>query len=88
MRLAITIEVNALPKPEAAELQSLVTQADFFRVRETLPERVIPDGFLYTLTIEDNQQARTLQLTDPTIPEKIRPLLDNLSHRGRSHPGA
>lgn len=84
MSVAITVEVDSLPEPDAAALRKLVKDADFFNLVETRPGRAISDGFQYTITVEGDDQQRSLQVTDTSVPDKLRPLLDYLSLRARS----
>ena len=84
IRVAITVDVDALPNPDAAALRKLVTDADFFNLTETRAGKAIPDGFQYSITIERDGQQRTVQVTDASIPDKLRPLVDDLSLRARS----
>jgi hypothetical protein len=86
MRMVITVDVDSLPEPDAATLRKLVTDADFFNLTEVHAGQAIPDGFQYAITIEGEGQHRTLQMTDAAIPDKLRPLLENLSLRARHQP--
>lgn len=84
MRMATTIDLDSLPKPDADALRKLIAEADFFNL--TVPEagKAIPDGFQYTLTIDGDGQHRTIQVGETSIPDKLRPLLNELSSRARS----
>jgi hypothetical protein len=84
MRMAITVDVDSLPEPDAAALRKLVKDTGFFNLSEARPERTIPDGFQYTIMVEGDGQQRSIQVTDASAPEKLRPLLDDLSLRARS----
>jgi hypothetical protein len=86
MRVAITVELDSLPEPDAATLRKLVTDADFFNLAEIRAGQAIPDGFQYTITIEGDGQHRTIRMTDAAIPDKLRPLLEELSLRARRQP--
>jgi hypothetical protein len=84
MRMSITVNLDSLPDPDAASLRKLVTDADFFNLTEIHAEQAIQDGFQYAITVEGDSQQRTIQMTDAAIPDKLRPLLENLSLRARS----
>ena len=84
MRMAITVDADSLPNPDATALRKLVTDADFFNLAVPSAGKVIPDGFQYAITIEGDGKQRTIQITDAAIPDKLRPLLEDLSARARS----
>lgn len=84
MRMAITIDVDSLPASDAAALRKLVSDADFFNLPETRAGKVIPDGFQYAITVEGDEKKRTVQATEASVPDSLRPLLDDLSLRARS----
>ena len=84
MRLAVSVESGSLPAADADALQKLVKAADFFNLTDAQPARAIPDGFQYTISVEDGGKQHTLHLHDGAIPDKLQPLLDDLSQRARS----
>jgi hypothetical protein len=86
MRVAISLDLEALPDLEAKTLKKLVLDADFFSLTEPRDGRTYADGFQYTIAIEGEEQHRTLQLSDGSIPEKMRPLVEYLSLRARRQP--
>ena len=84
MRMAITIDLDSLADSDAAALRKLITEADFFNIIVPSAGKAIPDGFQYVLTIDGDGQHRTIQVVDTSIPDKLRPLLNDLSLRARS----
>jgi hypothetical protein len=86
MRMAITVDLDSLPGPEAATLRKMVTDADFFNLAEIRTGQAIPDGFQYALTIEGDGKHRTIQVAEASIPDELRPLLNDLSLRARRQP--
>ncbi|MCG3121336.1 MAG: hypothetical protein ALAOOOJD_04380 [bacterium] len=77
----VTIDTEALPPPEAKELQRLLTKSRFFE----LPQRVskfsakAADYRQYKVMIENNDGSRhTVQLTDMVADPHLRKLLDFL----------
>lgn len=81
--LAINVDVDSLPDPDAASLRQLISDADFFELTESHLEKQVPDGFQYAITVEDKGQKRTIEATDTSIPDKLRPLVNDLSLRAR-----
>jgi hypothetical protein len=86
MRMAITVDVDSLPAPEAAALRKLVSDADFFNLAEIRAGKTIPDGFQYAVTVEEDGKQRTIQVAVASIPDELRPLLNDLSLRARRQP--
>jgi hypothetical protein len=84
MRIGVDLDLQNLPSVEAAELEKLVKEADFFHLTEALGSKAVPDGFQHAITVESGAQKRTIRFADLAVPEALRPLLDNLSARARS----
>jgi hypothetical protein len=84
LRLAVSVDVDNLPDQEAQALRKLVNDADFFNFSDAHPGKAVPDSFQYKVTIENNQQKRTVQVGDMSVPDKLRPLIDDLNQRARS----
>jgi hypothetical protein len=84
MRVALDLDSQDLPASEAATLESLVKDADFFHLTEAISPKVMMDGFQYSITVEGNGQKRTIRAGDSAVPEALKPLLDNLSARAHS----
>jgi hypothetical protein len=86
MRMVTTVDVDSLPASEAAMLRKLVADVDFFNLSEIPAGKAIPDGFQYAITVEGDGKQRTIQVAEASIPDKLRPLLKDLSVRARSQP--
>ena len=84
MRMAVLIDVDSLPDQEAQALRNLVKNADFFNFSDTRPGKAVPDSFQYRISIEDNQQKRTVEIGEMSLPDALRPLVDDLNQRARS----
>jgi hypothetical protein len=81
--VTLNVDIDSLPEPDASTLRQMVKNADFFDLTESHLEKQIPDGFQYAITVEDKGQHRTIEATDVTLPEKLRPLVNDLSLRAR-----
>ncbi len=84
-KLQARVDTSALPEAEAGRLRQLVADSRFFE----LPARLDapgpqPDRFRYVVTVEAESRSHTVQASDGAIPAQMRPLLDWLSHRGRT----
>ena len=84
MRMAILIDVDSLPDQEAQALRKLVKNADFFSFSDVSSGKAVPDSFQYRISIEDNQQKRTVEVGEMSLPDGLRPLGDDLNQRARS----
>jgi hypothetical protein len=83
-KVSINLDLDELPASQSRTLQRLLDEADFFNLPENLSSQSLRDGFSYTITVEEETVIRTVQLSDTTAPETVRPLLENLSRRVRS----
>jgi hypothetical protein len=80
------IDTDDLPAEQAAELESLVNTAEFFK----LPSRVDEstggaDRFNYSIGIVAEGKKHTVEISDETAPPSLRPLLRRLTILARSH---
>jgi hypothetical protein len=86
LKSGLTLDLNDLPSDQAETLRGLVDEANFFTLPENPPDRPRPDGFQYTIIVETALVKHTIHTSDATIPEELRPLLQELSQRLRAHP--
>ncbi|MFQ5916035.1 MAG: protealysin inhibitor emfourin [Nitrospinota bacterium] len=92
MRMAATIDSEALSQEEARRLRELVEAAGFFE----LPEEIAgpaegADRFLYTLTVEMEGRRHTVRTSEAAAPPGLRSLirwLTNAARKGRRSGGA
>jgi hypothetical protein len=83
-RVSLDLDLADLPPDQAAALKLLVEETDFFNLTELPPKSPIPDGFMYSITVETKTTQRTIQAGDGNFPETLRPLLDDLLTRTRA----
>ena len=84
LKLAFSLDSDSLPADDAAALKKLVEDTDFFNLPEPEAGRGHPDGFQYAITVEQDGQQRTLRVSENMLPEKLRPLVNDLSIRART----
>lgn len=84
------IDLNEIPDAESQELMRLITDTNFFKIPQNLIEQAIPDEYEYTVTVEAGNTHHTIQTSDSTAPESLRPLLETLTKlsRGNNSPVA
>jgi hypothetical protein len=83
-KVNLTIDLDELPPDQAQTLNLLIEQADFFNIPENPPRPPVPDSFIYTITVTKEGRQHTIQTSDMTASEKLRPLLTALSARARA----
>ena len=84
-----SVDTDTLPADEADSLQELVAAASFFDLPDkTKNSSVVYDQFQYKVVIEQNEVKHTVEMTDASAPDSLRPLLRRLTILTRSHPGS
>ena len=84
LMLAVRLELNSLPAEDAAALQKLVEDSDFFHLPEPDAQQGFPDGYRYTIMVEREAEQRTVEFSEGALPEQLRALVNDLSIRARS----
>jgi hypothetical protein len=87
LRLAVNLDLDYLPTEDAGTLQKLVEEADLFHLPEPVAGPGVVDGFQYAITVERKGEQRTFQVGDDVLPAGLRPLINDLTLRARSHRG-
>jgi len=77
------IDLNELPAGEQQQLMQLITDTNFFNFPQNLIQTAIPDEHEYTITVDAGNTHHTIQTTDSSAPESLRPLLEKLSQLAR-----
>ena len=82
---SVEIDSQLLSSDESKELKQLIDQSDFFKLGKNDTIQVsMPDQFQYTITIEQQGEKRTVEFSDSTVPDDMRPLLNYLSQKART----
>lgn len=80
----IDIDSNSLPPYEVEKLEQLINDSGFFEFDKNDSVQVgLPDQFRYELTIKYKNERQTIELSDATIPESFRPLINYLNQKAR-----
>jgi hypothetical protein len=78
--VATDIDLNEIPGDEMQEIMRLITEANFFDIPQNLiASPSTPDEYAYTITVDAGNTHHTIQTSDSSAPESLRPLLEKLS---------
>ncbi len=83
-KVSLTLNLDDLPADQAQTLKLLLDEADFFNLPASPEKPPAPDAFSYTITVTTDKRKHTVQTSDTTAPDKLRPLLTDLSARARA----
>lgn len=77
--LSMDFNLNEMPGDAAQRLHNLILESEFFKtpVQNSVMSR--PDEFEYTVTIDRGNATHTVRTTDTSMPESLRPLIDELT---------
>jgi hypothetical protein len=84
LKSSLVIDLNELPLDQAEILRLLLDESHFLTLPDSPPTDPTPDGFQYTIIVETKTITHTVHTSDTTAPEKLHPLLQDLSQRVRS----
>jgi hypothetical protein len=73
------LDLNNVPASDMRKIIRLIKKADFFNLPENLIKKFMPDEYQYTITVDAGILSRTVRTNDTTMPEALRPLVDELS---------
>lgn len=83
--LAATIDTDTLPDTEVQELRELIDNTRFFELPPTLEAPMSStDQFEYRVTVQTNEQAHTVILSDAAANDEMQRLLRRLTVLARS----
>ena len=86
IRLTANFDLEQLEKDEAATLQKLLDDADFFHQPKINPSNPRPDEFQYNISVVTETMQNSVQVSENSAPSNLRPLLDHLSRLARNPP--
>jgi hypothetical protein len=81
MLSTVSVDTSSLPSEQAAQIQNIVEDANFFNLSSTPPppKRGPADYFNYKITVEaENGRKHTVECTDIAMQPSIKPLIDFL----------
>jgi hypothetical protein len=81
MLTTLSVDTSSLPSEQAAQIQNIVEDANFFNLYSTPPppKGGPADYFKYKITVEaEGERKHTVECTDVTMQPSIKPLIDFL----------
>jgi hypothetical protein len=82
LRREVRIETGALSREEREPLEGLVRDSGFFALPEKFPRPGKgADYFTYSITVDDGKRRHTVEVSQPSLPDGLRPLVRELSRR-------
>jgi hypothetical protein len=78
------LDLNSIPGPTAQRIQSMLTDANFFEIPLVNDLRAGPDEYEYTITVVAGNSLHTVHVSDTSMPESLRPLVDELTQLARA----
>jgi hypothetical protein len=86
-KVKFSVDLDELSNDQAETLKRLLEKADFFNLPENLIPRPVPDEFTYIITVETATQSHRVRVSDTSMTDLLRPLLDELYLRARTGKG-
>ncbi|MCX6081059.1 MAG: hypothetical protein NTW32_16135 [Chloroflexi bacterium] len=85
LRLAVDLDLDDLPPDDAETLRKLVEAADIFHLTQQPETHAMRDGFQYSINVDYDHEQHSTLVTDSTLSETLRPLVNELVLRARSN---
>lgn len=82
-RISLSLNLDDLPQAEAKTLQKLLDEADVFSLADSPASDSARDVIHYLIRIEADDATHTLRTSDASMPDRLRPLVQELSRLAR-----
>lgn len=82
LRMTASLDTGLMSDEDAQHIEELVASSDFFALPDvfSLPEKGA-DYFQYKLTIESKGKKHTVEVSEISLPEGLRPLIKKLTEK-------
>lgn len=77
--MAFDLDLASIPGPAAQRLQGLLTESNFFDIPIVNDLRSVPDEYEYTITVVAGNSLHTVHVSDTSMPNSLRPLIEELT---------
>jgi len=77
--VAMNVDLGSMPASAAKRLDGLLTSSSFFEV--PLVDNLLagPDEYQYDITVVAGNSIHTIHVSDTSMPESLRPLVEELT---------
>lgn len=84
LKLRLSLDVNTLPEDQAQVIRRLMDEANFLTIDEMLPGAPnVRDEYQYQITVITENVQHTVQAAESSMPEPLRPFVDELTRLAR-----
>ena len=77
--LAMDFDLNNMPADESRRLHNLLNESRFFEVPVVNDLRTGPDEYEYMITVIAGNSIHTIHVSDTSMPQSLRPLVEDLT---------
>jgi hypothetical protein len=77
--MAMNFDLGSMPGDAAQRLHGLLTTSNFFEIPLVEDLRTAPDENEYTITVVAGNSIHTIHVSDSSMPQSLRPLVDELT---------
>lgn len=82
-RASLSLNLDELPPAEAKTLRGLLDEADVFSLADTPASDSARDVIHYLIRVETDDASHTIHTSDVSMPDQLRPLMQELSRLAR-----
>jgi len=77
--LTMDFDLNNMPASEAQRLHNMLNESKFFEVPVINDLRASPDEYEYVITVVAGNSIHTVHVSDTSMPQSLRPLVEDLT---------
>ena len=77
--MTMNFDLGTMPGSVAQRLDNLLTSSNFFEVPLVNDLITRPDEYQYDITVVAGNSIHTIQVSDTSMPESLRPLVEELT---------
>lgn len=82
--MAADFNLSEMPDDISQHLHNLIAASNFFEASALNEAFSRPDEFEYTVTVEAANSMHTVRATDSSMPEGLRPLIEDLTELAKA----
>ena len=86
-KVSLALDLDELEPDQSQAILQMLEEADFFNMPEELLPQEMSDTFLYSISVKIKRQMHSVRFSDMTVPDTLRPLVEDLSEMARKQRG-